>query len=87
MGAGAAGMTTALVAAIEGLKPLLVEKSDRVGGTAATSAGTIWIPGNRQSAAAGHQDSADAAAVYLDKLTGVPDQSGLRATFLSTGPT
>jgi succinate dehydrogenase/fumarate reductase flavoprotein subunit len=86
MGGGAAGMTTALVAAIEGLKPLLIEKSDRVGGTAATSAGTIWIPGNRQSVAAGYQDSAEAAAVYLDKLTGVPDASGLRSAFLSTGP-
>jgi len=86
MGAGAAGMTTALVAAIEGLKPLLIEKTDRVGGTTATSAGTIWIPGNRQSLAAGYQDSPEAAALYLDKLTGVPDASGLRSAFLSTGP-
>ena len=48
-GAGAAGMTAALVASLEGLDVLLCEKSQQVGGTAATSAGTLWIPGNTQS--------------------------------------
>ena len=86
MGAGAAGMTTALVAALEGLKPLLLEKSQHVGGTTATSAGTIWIPGNRQSAEAGFPDSAQAAATYMDHLIGAPDANGLRAAYLSTGP-
>jgi succinate dehydrogenase/fumarate reductase flavoprotein subunit len=37
-------MTAALVGAIEGLDVLLCEKTDQVGGTSATSAGTIWIP-------------------------------------------
>lgn len=86
LGAGAAGMTTALVAALEGLKPLIVEKSTQVGGTAATSAGTIWIPGNRQSREAGFNDSAEAAARYMDGLVGAPDHSGLRTAYLATGP-
>ena len=47
----------ALVAALEGLEVLLCEASPQVGGTAATSAGTLWIPGNRQSLAAGFSDS------------------------------
>ena len=51
IGAGAAGMTAALVGALEGLKTILCEKSDMVGGTTATSAGTVWIPGSRQSKA------------------------------------
>src|SRR3712207_1496846 len=55
-GAGAGGMAAALVAALEGLDVLLCEKSEQVGGTAATSAGTLWIPGNRQSRAAGFDD-------------------------------
>ena len=46
IGAGAAGMTAALVGALEGLEVILCEKSDMVGGTTATSAGTVWIPGN-----------------------------------------
>ena len=45
VGAGAAGMTAALVSSLEGLDVLLCEKSDRVGGTSATSAGTVWVPG------------------------------------------
>jgi 3-oxosteroid 1-dehydrogenase len=47
VGAGAAGMTAALVAALEGLDVLLSEKSGQVGGSSATSAGTIWVPGTR----------------------------------------
>ena len=57
-GAGPAGMTAALVASLEGLDVCLCEKSDQVGGTGATSAGTLWIPGNSQSKAAGFDDSA-----------------------------
>ena len=86
LGAGAAGMTTALVAALEGLKPLLLEKSDQVGGTMSTSAGTVWIPGNAQSRVAGFHDTAAAAARYMDQLIGRPDTAGLRAAYLATGP-
>ena len=85
-GAGAAGMTAALVAAAEGLSVLLCEKSQQVGGTAATSAGTLWIPGNSQSRAAGLRDDAEQARHYLDALVGAGDERGLRAAFLSTGP-
>ena len=59
IGAGAAGMTAALVGALEGLKTILCEKSDMVGGTTATSAGTVWIPGSRQSKTAGVPDSVE----------------------------
>ena len=52
-GAGAAGMTAALVCALQGLDVLLCEKSAQVGGTTATSAGTIWVPGTRQAREAG----------------------------------
>src|SRR4026207_2072102 len=69
-GAGPAGMTAALVASLEGLDVLLCEKSDQVGGTGSTSAGTLWIPGNSQSRAAGFDDSAEQADRYLDGLIG-----------------
>ncbi len=85
LGAGAAGMTAALVAAIEGGEALIVEKSAQVGGTAATSAGTVWIPGNRQSRDAGYDDSVERARAYLDALTGTPDAHGLREAYLATG--
>ena len=56
-GAGPGGMTAALVAAIEGLDVIVCEKTTQVGGTGATSAGTLWIPGNTQSREAGFEDS------------------------------
>ncbi len=85
-GAGPAGMAAALVAAIEGLDVLLLEKSDQVGGTGATSAGTLWIPGNSQSKATGFSDSAEAADKYLSALIGENTNHPLRAAYLQTGP-
>ncbi|HTQ84431.1 MAG TPA: FAD-dependent oxidoreductase [Pseudolabrys sp.] len=85
-GAGPAGMTAALVAAIEGLDVLLCEKSDQVGGTGATSAGTLWIPGNHQSKAAGFNDSAAQADIYLGALIGEATNRELRRAYLDTGP-
>ncbi len=85
-GAGPAGMTAALVASLEGLDVLLCEKSDQVGGTGATSAGTLWIPGNRQSRAAGFSDSAEAADKYLDALIGEGTNRALRDAYLQSGP-
>ena len=85
-GAGPAGMTAALVASLEGLDVLLCEKSDQVGGTGSTSAGTLWIPGNSESKAAGYDDSAEAAERYLDALIGRSTNRELRTAFLRTGP-
>jgi succinate dehydrogenase/fumarate reductase flavoprotein subunit len=85
-GAGPAGMTAALVASLEGLDVLLCEKSDQVGGTGATSAGTLWIPGNTQNKAAGYEDSAEQADKYLSGLIGEGTLRDLRDAFLATGP-
>lgn len=86
IGAGAAGMTAALVAALEGLRVVLCEATQQVGGTTATSAGTLWIPGNPHGVAAGHGDTVDAARTYLDALIGETDHDGRRDAFLSGGP-
>ncbi|MGB3067899.1 MAG: FAD-dependent oxidoreductase [Ottowia sp.] len=85
VGAGAGGMTAALVAALEGLSVVLCEASGQVGGTTATSAGTLWLPGNRQGQAAGHADTVGAAREYLGALIGPLDPRGRRAAYLATG--
>ena len=85
-GAGPAGMTAALVASLEGLDVLLCEKSEQVGGTGSTSAGTLWIPGNSQSRAAGFDDSAEQADRYLDALIGAATNREIRTAFLASGP-
>jgi succinate dehydrogenase/fumarate reductase flavoprotein subunit len=86
IGAGAAGMTAALVGALEGLKTILCEKSDMVGGTTATSAGTVWIPGSRQSRAAGAPDSVDQASTYLAAILGEDADDERLGAYLATGP-
>ena len=85
-GAGPAGMTAALVASLEGLDVLLCEKSDQVGGTGSTSAGTLWIPENSQSRAAGFADSSEQADRYLSALIGEATNRELRNAYLQTGP-
>lgn len=65
VGSGAGGMTAALRARDLGLDVLLVEKSDRYGGTTAVSGGGIWIPCNHRIAALGGQDSAQEAIRYI----------------------
>lgn len=75
IGAGAAGMTAALVGAIEGGKVIVVERAAQVGGTSARSSGTVWIPTDTL-----------AALTYLDALVGAKADRRLRQAFLSSGP-
>jgi cation diffusion facilitator CzcD-associated flavoprotein CzcO len=82
VGAGAGGMTAALVCALQGLDVLLCEKSEQVGGTTATSAGTIWVPGTRQAREAGMPDTIAEARRYLDAIIGVADDR--REIYLNT---
>ena len=86
IGAGAAGMSAALFAAIRGARTLLVEKSAYVGGTSALSAGSIWIPNTRHASAIAASDSADNAERYLQQIIGNRADASLRAAFLKAGP-
>ena len=86
IGAGAAGMTAALVGALEGLRVVLCEKSDMVGGTTATSAGTVWIPGSRQSECAGVPDTIAAAKTYLAAILGDDAGDERLLAYLASGP-
>ncbi|MCL4762778.1 MAG: FAD-binding protein, partial [Burkholderiales bacterium] len=81
LGSGAGGMTAALVAALDGLRPLLVEASGRIGGTTALSSGTVWIPGNRHQHALGMRDDPQAARPSLDALVGARADPALREAF------
>jgi succinate dehydrogenase/fumarate reductase flavoprotein subunit len=84
-GAGAGGMTAALVAAHEGLRVLLCEKTGLIGGTTATSGGSTWVPGTRHAAASGAPDTIEAARKYLDGEVGGYGARDLRETFFATG--
>jgi len=80
VGSGAGAMTSALFAAEQGLSVLVVEKSDKFGGTSAISGGGIWIPNNHYFAAKGGGDSVELALQYLKAATGEHgDDKRLRA--------
>ncbi|CAG8863858.1 3-oxosteroid 1-dehydrogenase [Pseudomonas fluorescens] len=80
VGSGAGAMTSALFAAEQGLSVLVVEKSDKFGGTSAISGGGIWIPNNHYFAAKGGRDSVELALQYLKAATGEHgDEKRLRA--------
>ncbi|WP_431201963.1 FAD-dependent oxidoreductase [Bradyrhizobium betae] len=86
IGAGAGGMTAASVAAAEGLRVLVIEKTAFVGGTTALSGGMIWIPANTKMKEAGLSDSVTDAVQYLASTVPEPANAGLRAAFLARGP-
>ncbi|MGE5088204.1 MAG: FAD-dependent oxidoreductase [Candidatus Levyibacteriota bacterium] len=86
IGAGGAGMTAALCAAIEGASVLLVEHTQRVGGTTAWSGGTTWIPGTPHAAAVGATDGAEDAARYLAGAIGDRSPEAMRRAFIAHGP-
>ncbi len=65
VGSGAGAMTAALFAADQENSVVIVEKSDKYGGTSAISGGGIWIPNNDEFRALGGKDSYDAALSYI----------------------
>ncbi|WP_341643786.1 FAD-binding protein [Thauera sp. SDU_THAU2] len=86
VGSGAGAMTSAVVAADKGLSVLVIEKSDKFGGTSAISGGGIWIPNNHHFAAKGGHDSQDEALRYiLAAGGGKADETKVRA-YLAQAP-
>src|SRR5262245_10776239 len=86
VGAGGAGMAAALVAAIDGAKVLVVERTQYAGGTTALSGGTTWVPGTKHSATVNPDDTLETAAAYLDRTVGNRTDPKLRRKLLDTGP-
>jgi len=86
VGSGAGAMTAAVVSADQGLSTLVIEKSDKYGGTSAISGGGIWIPNNHHFAAISKEDSYDKALEYMRAATnGGVDESRILA-YLDNAP-
>ena len=82
VGAGGAGMATALFAAMAGASVLLIERTGHVGGTTAWSAGTSWLPGSRHSERVNPGDTLAETSRYLDNAVGERTSKALRQAFL-----
>ncbi|MDB5517302.1 MAG: hypothetical protein JWQ17_4060 [Tardiphaga sp.] len=81
VGAGGSGMVAAAEAARLGLKVIVLEKTEKVGGTTGLSVGSIMAAGSRQQANAGVRDTPDLHASDLDAICramGVKDDAALR---------
>lgn len=85
LGAGGAGMSAALFAAIAGAKVLLVESTSQVGGTTAYSAATTWVPGTHLAPQVNRDDTLDNAAHFLDQAVGSRSPRALRDALLAHG--
>ncbi|MDP1394485.1 FAD-dependent oxidoreductase [Lysinibacillus capsici] len=86
VGSGAAGLTAGLTAKLQGMKSLVIEKTDRYGGASAISGGALWIPNNHIIKGAGVPDTHELARQYLDSTIGdrVPEE--LKETYITRGP-
>ena len=85
IGAGGAGMSAALFAAIDGAKVLLVERTEYVGGTTALSAATSWVPLTEKGLAIDASDTLEKAAKFLDLAVGERAPRDMRMAFLENG--
>ena len=86
VGSGAGAMASAVFAADHGLSVLVVEKTDKYGGTSAISGGGIWIPNNDYFKAKGGQDSHALALEYLKASTEGSVQENRLHSYLDNAP-
>jgi succinate dehydrogenase/fumarate reductase flavoprotein subunit len=86
IGSGASALTTAVVAAGQGLDVLVVEKAPVFGGTTAYSSGGAWIPNNPYMGSVGQTDSAAEAHEYIHSILGNHYDSEKVSAFIDSGP-
>lgn len=84
VGSGAGGLTGALSAAERGLRTLVLEKADVLGGMTAYAGGCMWLPGNRVTAAANPADSAEGGFTYLHGLAGDSSPVEMQRAYVDT---
>lgn len=86
VGSGAGAMTSAVFLADQGFSVLIVEKSDKYGGTSAISGGGIWIPNNHYFARQGGNDSFELAMRYLKAAAGEHVDDARLQAYLDNAP-
>ncbi|MDR0279482.1 MAG: FAD-dependent oxidoreductase [Paucimonas sp.] len=86
VGSGAGAMTSAVFLADHGLQVLIVEKSDKYGGTSAISGGGIWIPNNHYFTRLGGNDSPELARRYLQAAAGEHVEPARLDAYLANAP-
>jgi len=86
VGTGASGMASAVTAASQGLKVLVVEKAPVYGGTTARSGGWLWVPGTHLAIEQGLHEPPGAARAYLQDQAGSHFDPARVDAFIENGP-
>jgi len=91
VGSGGGSMAAGLVMRTAGKSVVVLEKTDKVGGTTARSGGVMWVPNNRFMAEDGVEDSFEKSMTYMDATVGMYDDAPgatreRRQTYVSQAP-
>lgn len=89
VGSGAGALVAAVTAKVGGLEPLVIEKTELVGGSTALSGGILWLPNNPLMAREGVTDTREASLNYLANFTSDTDlvsTPARRAAFVDAIP-
>ncbi len=86
MGASSGGLAAVIKGHDLGLKTVLLEKSECLGGGTALSGGVLWIPFNHIMLEQGYDDSKEEALTHIRHIGLGRHDEELLATYLDTGP-
>jgi len=86
VGSGGGALTAAILAHDNRAKVMVIEKSDKVGGTTSDSGGLMWIPRHHLMAARGASDSRDEALNYCKKMAKGRVADELVEKYVDTAP-
>jgi len=86
LGSGGSGLSAAAVAAIEGLRVMVLEKADVLGGTTSRSSGGVWVPNNDHMAEVGVSDSPEEALEYVRACAGNNGDDETLVAFVEKAP-
>ena len=86
VGSGLAGLATALTAHECGLRAVVLEKADKLGGGTAYANGGIWIGDNHLMRAAGYEDSRENVLRYMRFIGGDETIDENLLAFVDRGP-
>jgi 3-oxosteroid 1-dehydrogenase len=91
IGSGGGALCAAMVAKAQGASVLVLEKTDKLGGSTAMSGGVLWVPNSPLMRREGVEDSPQAARRYLDAAVGDTDcgpgsTPQRRSAFLEVAP-
>lgn len=86
VGSGGGALTGAYLLGAAGLSTLVLESTDRFGGTTAYSGAGLWLPANPAEERAGVEDSTELAREYFRSVVGDRTPVPLQDAFLDAAP-